>query len=67
MIRKLLLLSFLALSTSGCIDDDPEDGPTRSGEDDPDFEEPTDGEDDAPNGCRASLQQDEEDPACTPK
>lgn len=69
MLRKIWLLSFLALSTAsvGCLDDDPEQTTKKSGEDESDLDNPTDREGDAPIGCRVSLQQDEEDPDCTPK
>jgi hypothetical protein len=68
MLRTAMMMFALAFSTVsiGCVDEDPTDGPKKSNEDDPDFDEPTDDERDTPTGCRANLQ-DEDDADCNPK
>lgn len=68
MLRTTLLMFALACSSTaaiGCVDDDgaADDGPQKSGEDDPDFENPAD--ETPPVGCRVQLQG-QDDPDCTP-
>lgn len=68
MLRSTLLMFTLALASlsTGCLDEEaPQEGPQKSGEDDPDFEQPGDREDDPPAGCQQI--QDTDDPDCTPK
>ena len=73
-ILELLLLPLrgqlegFSTASLGCIDDDtPEDqGPEKSGEDDPDFMQPGEEDTDPPECAPANLQDDEDDGPCAP-